>query len=244
MSLLERLGRTKKQDPEGRKEVLFPFSIAEEYLSSSPLVLELGVAPELVHRSFLDLERRPPSVQSITSLRRCFECRGILEVDAREGVEVCTDCGIVQNRASLNIVPEYVIPADRGTKRMRMSSTLLSRGEQKTTSSFWRDLAHYNIFTHLSEDSLRAADARLRGWCPPYGRNAALAASLLGPALRRLVPASASIRSTLERGSSLAPVEDALPVPRFPCAECKRPCFSRKDARWHCRLGWGQETRP
>lgn len=109
------------------------------------------------------------------------------------------------------------------------------------------ELEHWNAYAHLSADELIWAERQLRDWGKEGGDSteARMAALLLYPRVRSMLPSSEQVRqsTTRKRGAMHSFVQAERPAPAevraeeapsFACAACGERLGSAKDARYHC----------
>lgn len=241
---------------------LFPLSIVERYLLTHPIVTGLALLPCDVHAALLDVHTRINGRLSTEgeekrrgnrSPRRCIECRqGYVEVDSHEGQEVCSHCGLVQTRHSINIEPEYNAPPDVSRNKrprqqhipgvpVRLVQSLASsvvRDPSHRRSVLWGELEHWNAHTHLSPDQLRFLDALLKEWTGgAHSKDVRVAAALLYLPLRTKFPDELDVRNDVHSHRQLTEIRTTVPPAEFSCRTCNAKCFRKKDARFHCRAG-------
>lgn len=183
----------------------------------------------------------------------CASCHnGYLRLDAREGFRVCDACGAIQSQRAINVQPEYSETPDvsrgGGVRGVRgVSQWLVHKNAAPThadmehaPSVHWRDMEHWNYFTNLPLDELKAMDRVVREWKDGgHSGSVRMAAALLYPALRPHIPNEHDVRERLRLGKTLCAVRDVEPQPTFACAECLQRCHSAKTARYHCKSTMG-----
>lgn len=277
-SLQERLARATAQRKGGgaaeEEELLLPLATAERFLASHPLLAALGVSAADAHAAVLDVHRRhtapPPPAPSPPAPSSpgvgegggegCGECGAPVEVDHHGGDRVCSACGLVQARTTMNVTPEFVPAPDPGrgaTGVPGVPDWLLrhcpgegGRGRKRgraegARSAYWDELEHFNgVFHLLPRGEMEQMDALLDAWVEG-GRPRAVrvAAALLYFPLRRQARGAATTRERIRKGDALGEVERVAPLPSFSCPECGFRAHTHKEARLHCRLGgvWGRK---
>lgn len=262
-SLKERLKSAHARQEEKTSPILLPLSTVRDYLSRHVIVCALHLNPSDVHAAVLEVHRRYCDMQCSMEVktqtpqrpqRMCFECHdGYIVLDAREGQEVCSTCGIVQTTRTINVTPEYQTPADVSrsrTKRIKdvpkwMLNKSLSDVQGFKPSKFWSNLQHYNAYVHLGLDDLTCLDKLLCSWTGGgFSSDTRMAAALLYLPLRSKFPTDDDIRQRVRGGHTLAVVETVVPEAKHKCETCGEMCHTGKEARFHCRFtGWGKKRK-
>lgn len=197
----------------------------------------------------------------------CAECGSPNTLNARSGEVACSSCGVVCTSQPINVQPEYTAPAPPSTSSCkdvqgvpRYMVRMLqapAAGAAATRSGHWHELEHWNAYARLTHEQLEDADVQLRAWQEDAsGRqqlSARIAAVLLYPRLLPLLRSEESARRhiydnvlatrLLGARSQPFPVAQLVPAPTHACAACGTACHTAKDARFHCRSGFGKRKR-
>ena len=258
MSLAQRIARA-SAPVDAPQRPLVPCDLLREVLVDNELLVHTGCPVSEVHAALLALHRRKteaeanrPASPPRAAAPRCPHCHVGREVlDAREGHRVCDSCGAVLTLRAINVEPEFVKPAEEpnrpGDKIQGVSKWLvqeLAAPERPRHSSYWEDLEHWNQFVHAGEEGLRDMDRTLREWTDGgHTRMARMVATMLYPLMRHRFPDAALIRERLRRGEALPAIEHLEPARTFACPTCGDMRHTAKDARFHCRHGFGKRKR-
>ena len=231
--------------------VIIPIEGIRAYLETHPLihmtdvtVPELQAAFEYLEADADDATGAPPSPQR----RRPYDCTecgaGYVELDARNGQRVCTECGLVQGHYSITTEVPWV-PADSATgpgysrvRGVEWSVRRAHRAAGHTDARLWDELQHMNHYTNHSDDTLQRMFRRLKAWkaerrqTPDAVRIVAL---LLHPLMRSQFMKEADFRNRVQARLGPGVVSDPTPPAQFRCDACGASLHRRKDARYHCR---------
>lgn len=202
----------------------------------------------------------------------CAECGCPNMLNARSGEIACSSCGVVCTTQSINVQQEYTAPAPasraptsaagvRGVPAALVAALQapVVADEAFARSRHWHELDHWNAYTRLSYDQLERADGHLRRWeASNTSRRDALsstriAAVLLYPLLLPSIRSDEQTRrhihdnlvATRLQGAPSQPFPSAQTTPDavHACTMCGRACHTAKDARFHCRSGFGKRKR-
>ena len=229
-----------------RTEGLVPYSVVKDYLSDHPVMERSRLSPEDVHAVIVrfhtedvhEVEGGAPKAN------RCESCDGTLQIDSKEGMCVCSSCGIVQQER-MNLHEEFrappVLTKKRGQYGVRgVPSWMLKR---HVVRSYVEDLEHWNAYVHLGTDEVASCNEmlmRMRG----EARTVHLVSVLVYMALRERLPNEKQIRSHLLQKRELTSVRVARPEAEFACGTCDERHNSRKSARFCCKHELGKRGRP
>jgi len=279
MSLRERLVRCaeRKTSPQHRP-LLFPVSCVEDFLSDNPILVALQVGVREAHRALLDVDRKCTqwapegegaekrgesreervrfdnvSLSSLTvHTSGCIECGGYIETDFRGGDRVCIRCGLVQDRFSINVNPEYVAPVDTVERVVQSTNILKGVGKcatkaacrtdgEKGRSRHWSLMEHLNIYAKLPMDDLIRMDKFLAVWHDGvHSTNARITAVLLYLPLSKHFPHEETVRKRVRLGEEVEAVRSIQPKASFACEACGRGFHMKRDARLCCKKrSWG-----
>lgn len=117
---------TRRLDVQDNSALLLPFDLVEDFLATHDLVVGLSLSPGDVHAQIIKLHAAAMTHRSVAAPREqergaiaarlpdaCRNCAAggnNIKTDAREGTLVCLSCGAVQNKAAINVVPEFRSP--------------------------------------------------------------------------------------------------------------------------------------
>ena len=185
----------------------------------------------------------------------CRSCSAVLIVlDEHKGEHICLQCGLVQQRASINVVPEWVthpsVERSRsGGKRKaigfdaKANQRALKMGSDTVSSShYWKvvdEVEEMNQFSCLTKDDVRKVALMATNWihgttsCP--FRASKIVACMIFWELKDHILDEARVRDLVKRRKSLPAVDPSPPAPTFACEACGRRLYSRRDARFHCK---------
>ena len=253
-------GQPVKREDDGvdGSNVLLPLSMVYTYLSEHSGLRACQTSAEEVHGAILRLHalcvpKLPPEDAPLLPRRpTCSECNiGYEVIDAREGCIVCQHCGLI-TRGGINVTPEYQAQPEVHNARKRkrgipgVPSWLLKKSQamdpaDKTYSSYWDELQHWNAYFHMTEDELKEADRLLRWWKATGGdtREARMMAVLIYIRMRDVMPNEADVRNQLRCHRPLEAVDCGPPKPTFGCHSCGSMHHCAKGARFCCRTSWG-----
>lgn len=177
----------------------------------------------------------------------CFECKaGYCSLDMKEGVYACDKCGVVQSMRSINIVPEYIKPAEIGnvkTKKIKGVSKFVVdmvnaySDEKEKPNPFLEDLKHFNHWFNIPEDELKFLDNKLQTISKntSVSYNGKILGVLFAFVLKKSMVKEVDFKSSVVIKKPL-PCITAVPEKRFKCKHCDVKCFTMKEARYHCTL--------
>ena len=125
----------------------------------------------------------------------CIECSSTsLFLDHVNAYMVCGECGMVQTRGTINVIPEFVKAVDDLPRKRRrgiqgvpnwMVQQLACAGDDDRPATYMDDLEHMNASVNLVTDDLHMCERWLQRWSSSYlSRDLRVAAALLYPALR------------------------------------------------------------
>lgn len=176
---------TESTDPslhEATDARVLPYSCCSEFIAAHPFVTMFHISPMDIHDAVIHLDTflvRMLSTRTINEdvdVRRCFECKlGSIVVDDRNGYEVCAECGLVQTRGNINIVPEFVHGVDesdlprkrtwgvRGVPQWMVQKTFTER-DANVPRTYMDELEQMNAYMHLTLDDLSLCERWLQQW--------------------------------------------------------------------------------
>lgn len=240
---------------------VLPYDLVRDVLETHKLLWGMRVAPRDVHTALRDVhsfESKSPLVQEreeaeesnrFRGVERCPYCNvGVVEVDARGGCRVCSDCGAVLTLRSMTLHHDYSQTALSGQEHKEMTQALaattkrfVSFGSEEPQSQHLDALEHWNHYTRHSCDEIATIDARLRAWeankvfSPTVSLTCRQAAALLYPLLRDRLTNETMLRECVSRGATLPVITSIVPEARFACTTCGVRRHDAKSARFHCK---------
>lgn len=204
---------------------MLPYSCIHDVLAAHPFVARFGMSAREVYNALVHLDaalhRRAPATavdetrvagareEDGATVRRCGECAvGHLLVDEHNGCEVCSECGLVQSRASINICPEFIKRNDGGGRphrggRVNPATTIpfwivrraYASTDEVQQAAYMDDLEHMNAYVHVAPDELTRCEQTLRRWdAGHFARDVRIAAALLHVVLRDRFMTEADMR--------------------------------------------------
>lgn len=264
-----RAAKTSDDPPRHRTRAVNLLACTRDFLKRNTIVKALGVDEEEVHDAILEVhqiitgsfDRSPapagtaPSPPTAHATQRCIECKGYVEIDAREGQRICTACGLVQDRSSLNFSPSFD-DGSVGPPRHSQCTNVLAGVSQHVLapcddgedvrSDKWRQLEHYNAYVSLGHDQLVTLDRLAKTWRGGrFNSEVRIAALLLYYPLSHFFPTDAKVRTTIRFANwpdrSNNPVVRTIhPEKLFVCGTCGTRAHTAKTARFCCRTSsWG-----
>jgi len=249
-----------------------PRSMVGDALHEHTLVVSMGVDALEVYRALMGLsEWRQSGMSSMAvpyegrrlhpsriPLGACVACGHRVELDSRGGDFVCAQCGLVQQRGSVNVNPEYVESDPRvapqgcpSIPRVSKPVYLSVHGEEGRRIA-WSELEHWNHYTHWGGDTLKTMKTTLDRWTPSgLTKEVRICAVLLETFLPEIIPREDDTRKRLL--TNRLPLREQKPgvevVARadpnvHDCLGCGKRFSCARDARFHCRKqGWGIKRR-
>lgn len=265
MSLAARVLKAKAAPVPTTSSAIVPLDLITDVLGIHPVVGHLSNV-EKVHTALLALhsyyETRSGAGNDVVhssedtkdKRRVCEVCKKGHEIlDPHEGCLLCDQCGAVFTLRPINITPEYMSPVEEEDIRRRgktvpgVPSWMLRHdidGSTKRGVSLMDDLEHWNHFTNHSVDTLEFMKGTLLAWSDGgHTHGARLAAVLLYPLVRKQMVDANDVRKRIRRGDALHVMDDFVPEEKFPCGTCGVRFHTAKDARFHCRVGFGKKKR-
>ena len=249
-------------------------------LHEHPLVVSIGVDALEVYRAFMGLSewRRSAVASEVVPcegrrlhpsrmpLGSCATCGHRVELDSRAGDLVCTQCGLVQQRGSVNVNPEYVeldpidslppgVPSIRGVTKpvyLTVHGGGGGGGVERDARVRWSELEHWNHYTHWGEDTLKTMKGTLDRWAPSgLAKEVRMCAVLLETFLSERLPKEEDARKRLL--TNRLPLREEKPRVEVAssadpnvhgCSGCGMRFACARDARFHClKKGWGVKRR-
>ena len=244
-----------------------PHNSCIQFLRDHPITMSFRLDADAVHSAIVHLDKFISDGShdrevaeckgGITRARSCFECSGYLLVDEHNGFNVCSDCGLVQTRDCINVMPEYNGGVDVNSlpplqKRARgihgVSKWMVQSLAQEHETSFLDELNHMNQFTNLALDDILSYNRILGKWSGGhFTSNVRIAACLLRDLLKDRFPDGEDVRrrrntvTVDEKGQirhkGMPNIDRVGPVPTFPCPDCGVMTHTRRGATVHCKLG-------
>lgn len=143
----------------------------DQHLSTSSIVSteDMRKAPENDDTSGVPNQKKEETCRK----GGCFECGGYVLVDEHNGYDVCSKCGLVQTRRTINITPEYNAGVDVDTlppshKRAKgipgVPKWLIQSLEPPRETSYMEELHHMNCFVNMPFDELVQCNRILCAW--------------------------------------------------------------------------------
>lgn len=243
-----------------------PYDCIRDYLENQRLVVLSNVCSRDLHSAILYVERKlrhpvreteEEEEEETTgpAMRRPYDCtdccRGYYLLDAVNGNNVCSHCGFVSNRASLNVTREWIdgvrndelAPPSKRTKHVpgvpiwmvkKNSANPRAAYEQRTRE----DLEHLNGYLNVNPNVLHMAHQNFLRWTDNgYSREVKMLACLYHPILRSQFLTETAVRDMVRVRANIPQVQDPTPQPTFLC-RCGMRHHTKKAARYHsCRHG-------
>ena len=241
LSRIQNADSNKRSAP-ATKPIVFPYSLVETLLENHPLIQNLQVSAKQVHTALLQLHSHLSSLkESVKDIvtEKCFECNGDVEQDDKESTRVCKQCGLVQNRMSFNVSPEFVscpTAAKASTNFVRGIPKYMLLPKRDSESKLLDMLQHWNILVGLSDEDVKLISTVLDSWKQNgISNNVKIAAALLYKPFRLKFPDECNTRMRLQNKQALETVKSVLPSPSFPCLQCGVLTFSKRSATYHCK---------
>ena len=246
---------------DANESMVVPYDCIRDYLEGQRVVQLSKVCSRDLHSAILYVERKlrhpavvetedPPPPTLVPP--ECVECnKGYYLVDAVNGNHVCSHCGVVPNRASLNITREWIdgvrdedlAPRSKRSRHVPgVPEWMVKKNSANPRAAYEQraleDLENMNGYMHVNPDVVRLAHQNFLRWTENgYSREVKMLACLFHPILRSQFLTETDVRSMVRVRSSIPQVEDPIPKPTFPC-RCGMLHHTKKGARYHsCRHG-------
>jgi len=231
---------------------IIPYDCVREYLQSHSLVKTFNISIRDLHSAIIYVERHLQTSCSSSNNKpsgavpTCSECSsGHMEIDHHNGCMVCSNCGLVSTRGSINIEREWdsAVPIPRG-KRPRgipgvpkwMYNQLMHDPRRAYMSETMDYLQHLNAYMGFTQDMLECVHTTFLSWTDNgYCRNVKMAACMMHVVLKTQFLDENHVREKVRKRSHLPSVQDPCPQPTFACPKCGSMHHSKKEARFHCR---------
>lgn len=231
---------------------IIPYDCIRDYLQSHSLVNAFNIGTRDLHSAIIYVERHLQplpehhNTPSSAPVPTCSECHiGYMEIDAHNGSLVCSNCGLVPTRGSINIEREWVseAPQPRG-KRPRgipgvpkwMSDQLMHDSRDAYNKETMDYLEHLNAYVGFTPDMLDRVHKTFLSWTDNgYCRNVKMAACMMHSVLKDQFLNEHVVREKVRKRSHIPAVHDPCPQPTFACPICGSLHYSKKEARFHCR---------
>ena len=235
------------------EKYILPYDLVSEYISNHEVLRYSGTnARDIYNGMNLFLEKtvkieKYDEKDVINPNCLCFECKkGYCSLDTKEGVYVCDNCGVVQSMRSINIVPEFVKPAEvqnfkykriRGVSKVVISMANAYSDEKEKYNTFMEDLEHFNAWFKIPEDELQFLNNKLQSISKntSVSYNGKILGVLFSFVLKDYMVKEAEFKHSIITKKRL-PCITAVPEKQFKCKYCDVKCFTMKEARYHCTL--------
>lgn len=232
---------------------ILPYDCCSEYLESHPMIQAYRLSSRDIHSALVHIDKlvtksitTTPDDSVSSYVERCIECSGIMELSARDGHMVCSECGLIPHNHSINVVREYDAPVknddpvkQRGPRGVRGVPTWMVQKNACSSDhvhSYMDDLAHYNHYTGLSTDTLTDCNTLLTRWTGGhFSREQRIVTALIYHVIQSQILEETDVRSCIRRGGSLRSIVDQRPPATFPCSKCGTMEYSRRAAAYHCK---------
>lgn len=244
-----------------QQSTVIPYDCIRDFLEEHPVVQLFGMSTRDVHSALLYVDRNlkpqvaedeTPTPAPVKRPYDCTECNaGFLVLDAHNGYHVCSNCGVIPHRGSINVEREWIddvredqlAPRHKRTKYIpgvpkwmvdKMASNPRMAYERSTLS----EMENMNGYMNLSPDVVHAAHQNFLRWTENgYNRDVKMAACMFHVILQGQFLSDVEVRGMVRQRKSIPQVVDPAPDPTFPC-RCGVLHYSRKAARFHsCRNG-------
>ena len=241
-------------DNASAKRAVVPIDCIRDFLAAHPLSTLTTV--ESLHSAIVRLESMKAVCEmestqysehrSSTRPHDCVECNeAYVVLDHHEGQYVCSKCGVVQSRRTLNVVPERVMDAGechapghhyriQGVDKWIVDRYMATN--QGNSHQAFDTMVNLNAHVSLNTDQLNDAHRTFMDWVENgYTRETKIVACMLHPLLRTQFATEGLIRTHLSKRQPLPQVKDPTPIPMFACVRCGEMQHDRKSARFHCK---------
>ena len=177
-------------------------------------------------------------VESKSTFHKCVECQGYIELDSKEGVWVCSICGLIQHHGTVNITPEFV--AAPVVEPAHLDKALQSDGTREVGINYWNDLEHWNMCTLKHSNKtletlhlvIKRIDKTDHG---RFSKDVKVAAALLYPGIKDCFVKEEVVRNVIQKGGTINEIFQNVPTGKFDCAICAAKCQTRKESQYHCQ---------
>ena len=245
--------------------VLLPEGLLSDWLYNHPLVVHhfannllyvkhiYGAIMQIMVYKKAQTSTSPPVETPNIAKRVCINemCSytGPSILDARNGCYLCPSCGAVLS-GSCNVVPEFNKAPELDYRNISdhihgVTKTVVNM-QTRSETSFLDDLEDLNKFAKLTTEEWKSANSMMLKipWSHGTPVRARLFAVLLEPRLQELD--EQTFRTNIRTWKTNDEV-DPTPKPpndvRFKCTECGVPCFTTKEAKYHCKWSQGVKKR-
>jgi hypothetical protein len=177
----------------------------------------------------------------------CGECKGYLLIDSVVGNYVCSSCGLLQNRNSINITPEYSKPAEvegfnkpqkiRGVNKTVIHIVNASSENVSQPQNIMEDLKHFNAFFNIPQDDLKLLELKFRYQSKntSVSYNGKILGLIFSYIFKDSMILEEDFKHKINNGITIKEIS-GCPEPLFSCKNCGSMCFTMKDARYHCKF--------
>lgn len=259
MTTLNRISAALAKKP-AKQEPALPLDMIRDYLLQHPLSTALHITPREIHTAllrfheFLATKSTPSGVVPTNVQPRiapCALCNSSMEIDQKNGALLCSSCGCVRDGLLMHgfvaqTEPDYETHKKRSKHIPGVSDWIrdkFSAHSEPQGYNILDDLAHWNgqTFCH-PEDTLKQIHGHIVDWTTKlhhgFKREVCIAVALFYPLLKDIFLNPDAVYKHIQnhrKGITDAIVIDPRQKGTFRCTQCSEMCFTKKDARLHCK---------
>tara|TARA_B100000214_G_C23973520_1_gene631437 strand:+ start:4416 stop:5249 length:834 start_codon:yes stop_codon:yes gene_type:complete len=177
----------------------------------------------------------------------CTECNiGYFVMDAKEGIIVCNNCGIV-SKQSINVEPEFIKPPTdvtqygrkgiKGVTKQVVDMTNRSSDDYIKKQTWSEDLHHFNAFINIPEDHIPIAENKLKNksHVTSVSYNGKVIGVLLSYYLQEHLIPETVLKESIKKQTHILDIPTS-PERKHKCVTCSNMFHTQKEARFHCKV--------
>lgn len=250
-----------------------PYDCIRDYLETHQLVSFFGISSRDLHAALLHVERYTkrdleeqdtPTPSPVKRPFDCTECKsGYIALDAREGIHVCCNCGVVPHHGTVNVEREWfneVNDCDLAPQHLRtryipgVPKWMVDKHVSDPRSAYERavkeDMENMNGYMNLTPDSVALAHRTFLRWTENgYSRDVKMAACMFHVTLQFQFMSNTSLRNVVndkkmtgkQTIDALCKRDETVRIPQVvdPTPKPAFPCrcgvlhYTMKTARYH-----------